>query len=355
MLKIDYSQQSIGIIYLVTFPNGKHYIGQTFHTLEVRKNEHRRSQNRYNYPFYKALKKYGIENTSWEIIDTAETKKELDEKEIYYIDFYRSCIYFSDCKGYNVTLGGGGGRVMATLNEKQLEELGKDFNSGMSKKEIKEKYKIEHDYTLNAICAGRVWTEFTKIPKRNFKIWKRGTSLTPKQVDNILEDYKNKKSIQEIAKENKVKDKVILNIIKGKTWSEYTGIKNDDFYINYKHYGYNLNGIDLKAIGEMKKNDKNYEDIKNIFSDIPDTWLKEIWRGGKFSKITKINKEDNKEKEKKKEEIKKNEKIKLVVQELKVHLILKKVQEGQSVVSASKEVGISESCYYQRRRKYMKK
>ena len=293
MIKIDYSKQPIGIIYLATFPNGKYYVGQTFHTLEVRANEHKRSQNRYNYPFYKAMKKYGFENIKWEIIDTAETREELDEKEKYYIDLYRSSVYFSNCNGYNVTLGGSGSKVMYTLNETQLKELGKDFNNGMTKKEIKEKYNIEHDYTLNAICAGRIWTEFTKIPKRDFKVWKRGTSLTPEQVDIILENYKNKKSIKEIAQNLSVKDRVVLQIVKGKTWSEYTGIQDESFYEEYKDYGNNLTKKDLEKIGEMKRDKKFYEDVKKIYGNVPDNRIRKIWNGKILYKITKITKDDN--------------------------------------------------------------
>ena len=60
-------------------------------------------------PFHKALKKYGLENFEWEIIDHADSDSEIREKEVYWINHYRTCISFSDCNGYNLTLGGEGG------------------------------------------------------------------------------------------------------------------------------------------------------------------------------------------------------------------------------------------------------
>ena len=77
-----------GIIYKVTFPNEKVYIGQTKKTLEQRKNQHFRYLNKKkpsnrNYVLYRAFEKYGFNNTKWEIIDNAEgIQEELKKKDI---------------------------------------------------------------------------------------------------------------------------------------------------------------------------------------------------------------------------------------------------------------------------------
>lgn len=81
--------------------NGKIYIGQTKNDLSKRIAYHIK-QNRFY--FQKALNKYGLQAFTISIIDEAESKKILNEKEIYWINFY-------DClapKGYNCTSGGGG-------------------------------------------------------------------------------------------------------------------------------------------------------------------------------------------------------------------------------------------------------
>jgi len=50
-----------------------------------------------------ALKKYGKESFKKEIIDTANSLDELNEKEIYWINFFES---YKDSVGYNIELGG---------------------------------------------------------------------------------------------------------------------------------------------------------------------------------------------------------------------------------------------------------
>ena len=292
MIKIDYSKQSIGIIYLATFPNGKYYVGQTFHTLEVRANEHKRSKGQR--PINKAIKHFGFENVKWEIIDTAETREELNKKEQYWINFYRSSLSFSDANGYNITLGGDGVGQLTILNEDELRELGKDFNNGMTKKEIKEKYNIKHDYTLNAICAGRIWTEFTKIPKRDFKIWKRGTVLTPDQVDYILQKFKETGNTRLIADELSVHIERIIDVVKGHKWSEYTGIKDENFYNTYNRFCKYLTNKELKQIGKLKKEGIDYKEVSKKFSNVPKNLMRQIWKGIKFSQITGIERDNTK-------------------------------------------------------------
>lgn len=93
------------IVYKVTNKiNGKIYIGITIKTLEHRKRIHIRDSKTKDTYFYRALRKYGEDNFEWEIIDTAETKEELEELEKYYIKLYDS--FDNKEKGYNTTSGG---------------------------------------------------------------------------------------------------------------------------------------------------------------------------------------------------------------------------------------------------------
>ncbi len=94
------------IIYKATNKiNGKSYIGQTIHTLNMRKNEHlkRSKYKKYLTYFGKALQKYGESSFDWEVIDTAETQNELDEKASYWIEFYQCT---DPQHGYNLKGGG---------------------------------------------------------------------------------------------------------------------------------------------------------------------------------------------------------------------------------------------------------
>lgn len=89
--------------------NGKVYIGLTTKSLEWRIMKHRQDHNRPNVHkayLYRAMRKYGFENFTWEVIDTATSLKELHDKEKYWIEYYGS---FNDkSKGYNSTSGGEG-------------------------------------------------------------------------------------------------------------------------------------------------------------------------------------------------------------------------------------------------------
>ena len=88
-------------IYCHTFPNGKRYVGIT------RTSPKRRWGDGRNYTtcplVYRAIQKYGWENVTHEIIDTAESKEDAENKERYYI-----CKFMTNDPehGYNVLPGG---------------------------------------------------------------------------------------------------------------------------------------------------------------------------------------------------------------------------------------------------------
>jgi group I intron endonuclease len=94
-----------GIIYKAAGPTGKVYIGQTTKLLNRRKADHkfRALKGDRRTPFQIALLDEGFKNFTWEQIDTAENKAELDQKEKYWVDHYDS---MNPAKGYNNTDGG---------------------------------------------------------------------------------------------------------------------------------------------------------------------------------------------------------------------------------------------------------
>ena len=105
------------LIYKVTnIINNKVYIGQTVKTLSQRKSEHKHRflyENSHN-KFYNALKKYGWDNFTWEVIEESKdwTYEILDQKEKYYIQLYDSINmiiyglknkrYYRDVKWYGI-------------------------------------------------------------------------------------------------------------------------------------------------------------------------------------------------------------------------------------------------------------
>ena len=88
--------------------NGKVYIGQTKQTITARwGNGLGYFAEREDSVFAKAIKKYGWNNFTHEIIeDNIESQDKANEREIFWIKHYNSYIGFSNPNGYNMTLGG---------------------------------------------------------------------------------------------------------------------------------------------------------------------------------------------------------------------------------------------------------
>lgn len=102
----EYNLNRTGIIYKITFPNNKYYIGQTVQKLYDRKSHHRRSANNIKSPSYdthigRAIRQYGFDNLKWDILYLNVPIEKLDELEIQEIRNYNS---YKD--GYNSTEGG---------------------------------------------------------------------------------------------------------------------------------------------------------------------------------------------------------------------------------------------------------
>lgn len=93
----------LGVIYKITNNiNGKVYIGQTINPIESRFRAHcNKTSSRYQSKLYYAIKKYGKESFSIEVLEKGQTKEELDSKEMSYISSYNSV-----STGYNIRVGG---------------------------------------------------------------------------------------------------------------------------------------------------------------------------------------------------------------------------------------------------------
>lgn len=111
-------QKGYGFIYKYTSPNGKSYIGQTIYSLK----ERAKTSNGYGYVncsiFFRAIKKYGFENFSKEILGEFLIN-ELDEKEKYFIE-KENTIYPN---GYNIKPGGACVYEKGQANKKRINQF----------------------------------------------------------------------------------------------------------------------------------------------------------------------------------------------------------------------------------------
>ena len=111
-----------GIIYKVTSPSGKVYVGQTVHTLEERIKGHNKKSTNCTL-LKRAIDKYGDEMV-YEIIETVPHEL-LDERETYWIKELNSLAP----NGYNCSTGGN--------NKKELSDLLKDnISKGLKNNKI---------------------------------------------------------------------------------------------------------------------------------------------------------------------------------------------------------------------------
>ena len=96
----------IGIYKITNKINGKCYIGQSINIKQRWKNHKKdafwKDGPEYQYPLYRAIRKYGIDNFSFEVIEECTTDL-LNDKEIYYIALYKSN---DNSLGYNQNTGG---------------------------------------------------------------------------------------------------------------------------------------------------------------------------------------------------------------------------------------------------------
>ncbi len=123
---------------------GSIYIGKSIRGLEERRKEHEydsfiRDSQLY---FHRALRKYGSDSFDWQVIDQAKTEQELNEKEKYWIQFYRS---FDPAFGYNETFGGDGkSKPCSEIAKRKISEKAKGRPSPFkgTKKSVSTKEKM---------------------------------------------------------------------------------------------------------------------------------------------------------------------------------------------------------------------
>lgn len=124
----------MGSIYKITNQlNGKSYIGKTTWPVQTRWNAHINvaigNNNTHSDIIHLALAKYGIDNFSFEVLETISNDK-LNEREQYWIEHFNTYIHAPNSQGYNMTRGGEG-----TLHV-DVKEILRLWNEGYSEGEI---------------------------------------------------------------------------------------------------------------------------------------------------------------------------------------------------------------------------
>ena len=286
-----------GLIYRIIFPNGKSYIGQTYKPIAQRKKQHKQrafykkenGEFANKYPLYNAIRKYGWENLKWDILCECDTLEELNEKEIYWIDFYRTSVLFKDCNGYNVKLGGQTNSV-CKFSEKEVEEIVKYFKETGSITKTAQKFNCEYG-TIYNIIAGKTYSNFSGIKDKEevFLKYKNYTQYPKETINKIIElsEQENKTTTQ-IAEELGVTIRYVQDILSGRTATSYTHRKQITREERQKY-----NPVNSKHSKETVLNIvKDYYDNKMTVGEISKKYnidtgrISEIVRGKTWNEVT---------------------------------------------------------------------
>lgn len=221
----------IGIYKIVNIVNNKVYIGQSI-DIEKRWGEHKRNAfnkntHIYNYPLYRAIRKYGLDNFKFEVIEETD-QTNLTEEEQYFIDKYQS---LDPNHGYNLVPAidpkRGENCNWAVLTNKEtllIIDLIKDSN--LSFVEIGSMFNVSGSCIEDINKGRRRRQEGLIYPLRSNarSIAHRGekqntAALTEKEVLEIRNRYVNE-TIKEIYKDfsDKISFTGFKKIIYGTTW-----------------------------------------------------------------------------------------------------------------------------------------
>ena len=128
-------------IYKIKSPNNKIYIGQSI-DIDRRFRDYRKPSGQPKQTkLYNSIKKYGIDNHIFEIVEECETI-ELNNRERFYQDFYNSVENGLNCK-YVTTIGRVGSLSTETKNKISNSNKGKKFSQYTKDK-------------LSKSCMGRI-------------------------------------------------------------------------------------------------------------------------------------------------------------------------------------------------------
>ena len=112
---------------IINLQTKQFYVGQTIKDINYRFRKHKEMALRGGgYKLHNAMRKYNIENFIVELLDTANSLEELNEKEIYHIDILKPY--------YNILSGG-----QIRVNENSIEKMRKSLTGKKHSKELIEK------------------------------------------------------------------------------------------------------------------------------------------------------------------------------------------------------------------------
>lgn len=282
-------EKIIGIYCIENLINHKKYIGLS-KDIHRRWGEHRRTafnsaSKSYDLPIYGAIRKYGLENFSFNIIEECK-EEELQEKEKYWIKYYNSTE-----NGYNLTEGGETSYLIeekhpkAKLTREDVIFCRKEYAKGSRSREIYDTYfsDILTYGGFQSMWHGNTWKNVMPEVFEN-NINKR-QKITEEDILDIRTKFLSGMPIQDI--DNIYKEKYSHSTIS-------RTINKKDFYpelwpdIEDNHVRLNrkITPDDVRLIRQLKAEGYLHKDIRAALNNkISMTTISDIVTGKRYSDI----------------------------------------------------------------------
>jgi group I intron endonuclease len=217
--------------------NKKVYIGKTDDVLK-RWDKHVRISLRPNgrnyHLIHRAISKYGLDNFTIETIDTSDTEQESLNKEIYWIDFYKSNVAkYGKESGYNLTAGGEGisgfkhseearkAMSIARAGEKNAF-YGKTHTDSVKRQLsiIKKEYFSTHENNFKGKTHSEETRKFLSENQIGLHAGEKhpNAKLTEDNIHIVFQLLIEGYSYAEIARKMQVSKGLIASIKKGRSW-----------------------------------------------------------------------------------------------------------------------------------------
>lgn len=189
------------VIYKITNPVGKHYIGQTV-DFNRRKQSYRNLTCEGQIKLHRSLKKYGFENHSFEIVETCESFL-ANERERYYQEKYKVIE-----NGLNLRL---------TQTKDKTGKMSEESKSKISNSNKGKKVKPESIKKMLKTRKERGLDKHSDLTRKKISNTLKGHSVSPTTREKISKSLK--------GKPNEALSKPVLQYsLEGKFIKEYTSL-----------------------------------------------------------------------------------------------------------------------------------
>ena len=196
------------------------YVGQTVnlnnrHYRHIKIDPYDDTLKEYNYPLSRGIRKYGENNYELIILEKGLLRKQLNERERYWIKYYNT--YYD---GYNQSLGGSN-PVMIKHDEEEIDKVIDLLkNTTLSFQKIADECQISLTHVYNINTGQRRKRDNIEYPIRSsLAKGTRGIKFSQQECEEIHNFILNnpKKTFKEIAKKYNCSDWTIRQINKGAT------------------------------------------------------------------------------------------------------------------------------------------